>query len=228
MQAVILAAGRGTRMGALTETLPKPMLEVAGKTLLEHKFDALPDIVDEIILVVGYLGSTIQRRFGGEWKGKRILYVEQDTLDGTMGALLRAKDILADRFLVLNGDDLYAPADIDRLARAKDWTVLGLMKDDLHSAAKVTLNPDGTVSDIIEASHHDGSAGYLSTGAFLLDTALFAYEPRPKAPGSDEFGLPQTILASGHPLYLLEATGWLPITAPADLQKAEEMLARLA
>jgi NDP-sugar pyrophosphorylase family protein len=224
MQAVILAAGRGTRMGALTENIPKPLLEVAGKSLLEHKFDALPDEVDEIILIVGYLGGKIQERFGGDYNGKRVLYVEQEVLDGTMGALARAKGILKDLFLVLNGDDIYAPRDIAALVHAGSWAVLGLEMDDLKSAAKIVLNHDGTVKDIIEASHHKGGAGYLSTGAFALDTKIFDHPMIPKAPGSDEYGLPQTIMQTGHVLKLVPATYWIVITAPEDIAKAEETL----
>ena len=63
MQAVILSAGRGTRMGVLTDSMPKPMLTVLGKTLLEHKFDILPSEVDEIILIVGNMGGLIQKHF---------------------------------------------------------------------------------------------------------------------------------------------------------------------
>ncbi len=224
MQAVILAAGRGTRMGALSEHIPKPLLEVGGKSLLEHKFDALPAEVNEVIIIVGYLGGKIQERFGGNYAGKRILYVEQEVLDGTMGALSRAKGLLKDRFLVLNGDDIYARQDIWALAKSEGWAVLGLEREDLKSAAKLVLNEDGTVREIIEASHHDGGAGFLSTGAFVLDTSVFNYPLTPKAPGSDEYGLPQTILASDQPLKLVPATFWIVITAPEDLARAEEAL----
>ena len=141
-----------------------------------------------------------------------------------MGALSRSKDLLRDRFLVLNGDDIYAPQDIANLAGSSDWTVLGLHCDDLTSAAKVVLNDDETVKEIIEASHHDGGAGYLSTGAFLLDTKIFDYPMVPKAPGSSEYGLPQTILATKHHLKLMEASYWMVITEPEDLVRAEKFL----
>jgi bifunctional UDP-N-acetylglucosamine pyrophosphorylase/glucosamine-1-phosphate N-acetyltransferase len=95
MQAVILAAGRGTRMGKLTEHSHKTMLQVAGKTLLEHKFDVLPDDVAEIILVVGYLGETIRARFGDSYYGRKLTYVAQENIvGGTMNALLQAQSIL--------------------------------------------------------------------------------------------------------------------------------------
>src|SRR3990167_6634769 len=115
MQAVILAAGRGTRMRELTESTPKALLEVAGRPLLEYAFDALPEAVDEVILVVEYLGGSIHDRFGPDYFGKRLLYVEMEELHGTAAALWMAKDILSagggsasggqDRFLILPGDD---------------------------------------------------------------------------------------------------------------------------
>ena len=63
MQAVILAAGLGTRMGKLTKNTPKPMLKLDGKNLLEWKIERLPKEVDEVILVVGYKSEVIKKYF---------------------------------------------------------------------------------------------------------------------------------------------------------------------
>ena len=64
MKAVILAAGEGVRMRPLTNNCPKPMIKILGKPILHHIIDALPDEVNEIILVVGYLGDQIENYFG--------------------------------------------------------------------------------------------------------------------------------------------------------------------
>lgn len=229
MQAVILAAGKGTRMGALTAETPKVMLKVAGKTLLEHKFDALPESVDEIILVVGYLGHTIQAAFGGEYNGKKVLYVEQETLDGTGGALWRVRPILHDRFLVMYGDDIYARADIRAMSACAEWSVAGLKMNSLGSAAKIIIDDVGTIRNIVEREEHDGGEGYVNTGLYTFDTRVFDFPLLPKSAGSDEYGLPQTVLAASLegkiPFKLVEATQWMQITAPEDLEKAEAMLA---
>lgn len=227
MQAVILAAGRGTRMRELTENTPKPLLEVAGKTLLEHKFEMLPYDVDEIILVVGYLGSKIHERFGGVWKGKDILYVEQDKLDGTAGALWRARQILKDEFLVMMGDDLYSKEDANRCIAIDGWTMLVQKTDSMAMGGCVIVDEDGDITDI-EEGNHAGKPGLINTNMMSLDTRLFDHPLIPKAPGSEEYGLPQTVLAaaksSGIPFEAVESTFWFQITDPEDLEKAEQFL----
>src|SRR3989344_8278550 len=99
MQAVMLAAGRGPRMVALTGEVPKPMLPVEGRPLLEYKLDALPDEIDEVILVIGYQGGVIRKHFGERYGNKRIQYVEQKELNGTAGARWSAPSPFHDRFL---------------------------------------------------------------------------------------------------------------------------------
>ncbi len=213
-------------MNELTKSLPKPLLEVNGKTLLQHKFDALPEGVDEIILVVGYMGGMIQQKFGGTYKDKRILYVEQDVLDGTAGALWCAKNILTGRFLVMNGDDLYVREDAAHCMAINEWAMLVKEMDHVLNG-NVRIEDNGTILEIKEGSH-DGSAGLTNTGLYALDTRIFDYPMIPKAEGSTEYGLPQTILEaskkSGIPFIAVKATEWIQVTSPEDIQKAEAIL----
>ena len=227
MQAVILAAGKGTRMKDLTTEVPKPMLEVLGKTLLEHKFDALPEAVDEIILVVGYQGEAIRERFGSQYHDKRISYVVQETLDGTAGAVWKARQLLRGRFIVMMGDDLYAREDIERCVDAKDWALVAEETKRMASGGRVVTNDAGEILDIVEGEHQ-GQEGLMNTNLFVLDTRVFGEPLVPKAPGSSEYGLPQTVLPAarrlGIPLRVIPVTSWIQITAPEDLKRAEEKL----
>lgn len=224
MQAVILAAGRGRRMGSLTDGAPKALLEVSNKTLIEHKLDALPEHVDEVVIVVGYLGSAIQKYLGGFYNDKRIFYVEQEKSNGTAGALWCARSVLRDSFLVMNADDIYAKEDVARAAEATEWSVIALKVDALGSAAKIIIDKHGRVKDILESNEHNGGSGFLNTGLYCLDTKVFNLPMVPKSPGSSEFGLPQTLVKAKIPLRLIPATFWLSITTPEDLEKAEEIL----
>lgn len=228
MQAVILAAGRGTRMGALTKTLPKPMLKVAGKTLLEHKFDALPEEVDEIIIIVGYLGDVIRERYGDSYKGKRIVYAEQENpVAGTMDALLKARPFLTGRFFVMNGDNIYTAEDMKNCLR-EEWATAVQKTQSLGYAANVTAAEDGTVLNILEASYHKGGHGLGNLNLYLFDTRLFEYPPVPKGLGASEYGLPQTAVAASKAMSIsfkiVESSFWIQIKDPADLTKAEEAL----
>lgn len=215
-------------MKELTENTPKPLLEVAGKTLLEHKLDTLPDSVDEIIIIVGYLGSKIHDRIGGIYKNRRVLYVEQeDPTGGTAEALWLAKDLLHDRFFVMNGDNLYAKADLEKCADLKDWVVLVQEREHVGTG-RVVVDSHMHVKDIAENSEHKGERGYANTGMYVLDTRVFKYEPVPKAKGSKELGLPQTFIQGVDDVktHAVAASMWVEIKSPSDLKKAEEVLSQ--
>ncbi|OGG58490.1 hypothetical protein A2765_02035 [Candidatus Kaiserbacteria bacterium RIFCSPHIGHO2_01_FULL_56_24] len=215
-------------MGKLTEMLPKPLLLVNGKTLLEHKFDALPEEVHEIILIVGYLKDAIIAKFGDSYNGKKLVYIEQKNIvGGTMDALLQAKDLLTEKFLVMMGDDIYSKEDISALL-THDWAILVQRVPDTGAGGKVVYDIEGHVIDIIESGGHAGGEGAVNTNMWVLDPRIFEHPPVPKTPGSMELGLPQTVLAASKaseiPLDVVEATRWIQITNPEDIQKAEKLL----
>ena len=230
MQAVILAAGRGTRMGDLVKDTPKPMLEVAGKTLLEHKFDVLPENVDEIILVVGYLQDIIKNHFGDSYNGKKISYLTQENIvGGTADALWQAKGVLKGKFLVMMGDDLYAQEDITACL-AYEWALLVEQLVDLGTRGKVFVDTDQRIAEILEHEEHSGGSGLASTNMFVLDERIFDYPLVMRSKSKKEYGLPQTVAAAARaaqiPFYAVPATRWIQITNPEDIRKAEEVLAK--
>ena len=120
MQAVIMAAGKSTRTWPLTLTRPKPLLPVMGTPLLVHQLRALKGIADEAVLIVGYMGDMIREQFGDDFEGIALRYIEQKEQRGTGHAVLQAEPAITGPFLALNGDDLYNPDDLRRLASRPD------------------------------------------------------------------------------------------------------------
>ena len=113
MKAVILAAGKGTRMGELTAHVPKPMKEVEGRPILQHIVEGLRDAagVRDFFIVIGWCGHVITNHFGdGSALGVRVAYGEQKVQDGTGKAPELARDWVGDdRFLFTYGDILIKP-----------------------------------------------------------------------------------------------------------------------
>jgi bifunctional UDP-N-acetylglucosamine pyrophosphorylase/glucosamine-1-phosphate N-acetyltransferase len=224
MQAVIFAAGRGTRMGVLTETTPKSMLPLFGKPILEYKLESLPEEIDEVMLIVGYLGSSIRDHFGGAYADKKILYFEQENpIGGTADALWQAKDILKGKFLVMNGDDLYAKEDAEKCL-SYEWAALVEERTGSFSGGKIVVDQHDHILEIQEGTHEGG--GLVNAGLYVIDTRIFQYTAVPKGPGETELGLPQTIMQAAReiPITAVRATSWIQITAPEDLKNAERIL----
>ncbi|MFA6548089.1 MAG: nucleotidyltransferase family protein [Candidatus Magasanikbacteria bacterium] len=129
MKAIILAGGLGTRLRPLTDEIPKPLLTISGKPIIEHAIlNFKKHGIDEIILSIGYRAEKIKEYFddGSKW-GVKIEYCIEDTPLGTGGALKKAAQGIAETFLAINGDNL---ADFD-------WSEA--IKTHQATGAKITL-----------------------------------------------------------------------------------------
>ena len=224
MQCVILAAGKGTRLRPLTEKTPKPLIKVAGKTLLDHIVSALPTAIDELIIVTGYLEEQIKNHCGTEFHGRKVTYVTHTEHKGTAHALWLCKDLLKGRFLFMFADDLHGVNDI---ARATSYTrsMLTLTTTTPEKFGIVVRHPDGTLAEMVEKPTHAPS-NLASTGVMVLDENIFKFDPYAKET-KGEYYLTDVIqeYAKEYPIAVVEQSLWIPIGYPEDIEKAEKILA---
>lgn len=224
MKAIILAAGKGTRMLPLTLTKPKPLLEVLGKPLLTHILEALPPEITEVILVVGYKGKMIRDYFGAEFAGRKITYLEQKELNGHVPALNLARLYLKDgeRFFFTFADDIYDPASFERLLK-HPRAVLAAPVEHPERFGIVVQDDEGNIEEIEEKPAQPKS-NLAVTGTYLFDTHIFDYEAEKHANG--EYYLPPVVqkMVKDYPMAVERASLWIPIGYPEDLAKAEAIL----
>lgn len=109
MQAVIMAGGKGTRIASVANDIPKPMIQICGKPILQYQIECLEkQNIKNIILVIGHLGDVIRDYFGnGSGLDVHISYIEEKEPLGTAGALYYLKDVIHEDFLLLNGDIIF-------------------------------------------------------------------------------------------------------------------------
>lgn len=223
MKAVILCAGEGVRMRPLTLTQPKQLIEIGGKPLLEHIFMALPKEVDEVILVIGYLGSQIKNYFGDEFLGRQIHYVWQPQKTGTWGALQLARPLLGnERFLCLLGDDILDKKSIEKCLR-HDLAVLVKEVDDPRRFGVVVADENNKVLDFVEKPEVPPS-NLASTGLMVLDGRIFNYSAEAHRDG--EYYIPVAVakMAKDYDMFVEYAGVWLTTSRPEDIPRVEEAL----
>lgn len=218
MKIVILAAGKGTRMGELTRAIPKPLLSYQGKTLLQHKLAIVSPTTSEIVIVIGYLGTQIKEAVGDSYDGIPITYVTQHETLGTAHALWQCRHYLDQPFTVLMADDLYAKADIDALeAGGDDWAVLAHRSGAQERGGKCLIRPDGYLDEIYEDFEGTHPCPLIYSGVCHLTPEIFERDMVVLSNG--EYGLPQTLSAFSKKkdIRVVETKDWKRITAPEDL-----------
>jgi choline kinase len=113
MKGVILAAGRGSRLGEATESLPKPLMPVAGRACIDFAIEALLAVADEVIVVTGYRASLIEDHLAREWPATPVRTVRNSDLEaGNLTSLGAARALIGDAAFILTNADHLFPADM--------------------------------------------------------------------------------------------------------------------
>ena len=223
MQAIILAAGLGTRLWPITEQIPKCLALVSGRPLLTHILDALPGSIDEIVIVRGYLGELIEAEYGQSFDGRPIRYVTQPALTGSGGALLAAEQaVTTEPFMVLHGDNLYGARDLEALGR-QAWAMAVHQTQRDKPTMTFEFNINGEIVEFHASSDAEREKPiWVCTGAYMLNRAIFRVPP--VSVGKGEFGLPQTILSTIHdrPLAAVKFGSWHEVNTLDELAAANQ------
>ena len=183
MRAMILAAGKGTRLRPLTDTVPKPLLEVAGRPMIAFPLQLLREAgIKEVAINLHHLGEQIRNCLGaGDAYGVRITYLEEDPILDTGGAIAAAKDVFGgEPFVVLNADtaiDLRLRDVID-FHRRCDATATMVLRPDPDAARHDAIFIDA--ADRIHGIRGHGRSGYDPSvaGNLMLYAGIMVFEPR--------------------------------------------------
>ena len=231
-KAVILAAGRGTRLGAITDEVPKPMVRVKGKPILEHLLDRLRAAgFEEALIVTGYRAEAIESHFGNY--SIPLHFIRQSTINGTATAALLARDFTgSEPFFFTYGDILAETEDYRGMRESlKEGTeaLIGVKwVDDPYQGAAVYVDPAKKITKIIEKPGRGKSTtNWNSAGLYVFRPGLYAELAKVPVSPRGEFELTSAVaqlIDAGHRLEIFPLEGaWRDIGRPEDLAAAEEM-----
>jgi len=246
VKAVILAAGKGTRMRELTNELPKPMLKVQGKPILEHIVEGIVGAgVRDIFIVTGFRAEVVENHFGtGEKWGARIAFGRQVVQDGTGKAPEPAKEFIGDSpFLLTYGDILVKPETYPQMIRRfQDGDFSGLVTvtrgQDVTQGGLNFFDEQFYLTRLIEKPApaqvaelrrdgwlKPGDPVWYNAGIYIFQPALFSFTARLEKSPRGEYELTDAISAmveASHRIAGLEIKGrWVDVRDPEVLASLE-------
>ncbi|MBA2862106.1 bifunctional sugar-1-phosphate nucleotidylyltransferase/acetyltransferase [Methanococcus maripaludis] len=169
MDAIILCAGKGTRLYPITESRPKPMIPIAGKPILEHIIEKIENYVEKIYLVVGFEKEKIIEYFK---ENPKIEYILQEKQLGTGHAVLTAKNFIKDDFLVLNGDIIFEDS-IDEILVYENAVALSKVGHP-ENFGVVELGYDNKIINLLEKPKKEElPSNLINAGIYKLQNNVF-------------------------------------------------------
>ena len=229
-KAVILAAGRGTRMRELTADLPKPMLQVRGKPVLQHIVEGLRDAgLTDFLIVVGWHAEVLREFFGdGSKLGVRVQYQTQVVQDGTGKVVELARDFVSsDPFILGYGDILVAPENYLRLCTTlaeAEAVVTVKRSDDVSQGGAVFVNEKFELVDLREKPKPgEPTSPWYNAGVYAFRSSIFDFIAKLELSPRGEYELTDAIrnlALAGKKVRALELTGdWTDVRDPEILAK---------
>lgn len=214
MKAVIMAGGFGTRIQPLTSSLPKPMIPVLNRPMMEHTILALKEAgISEIVILLYFMPEVIRNYFGdGSEFGVKIDYCLPNDDYGTAGAVKKAEALLDERFLVISGDlicdfDLKEIIGFHETHGAFATLALTSVEDPLQFGVVMTTHTGKIMKFLEKPAWGEVFSDTINTGIYVLEPEALKYIPNDKTFdfSKDLFPL---LMANNHPLYGYKAKGY--------------------
>jgi dTDP-glucose pyrophosphorylase len=232
---VLLAAGRGTRMRELTNELPKPMIEVRGKPVLQHTVEGLRAAgVRDFLIIVGYRADSVRNFFGdGARYNIQIQYATQVVQDGTGRVVDLARNFVEDLpFILSYGDILVDPENYRRVIDLSDdvEAIITVKRgEDVTKGGAVFLNEQMELVDLHEKSKPgQATSPWYNAGLYAFRSSIFDFTAKLKPSPRGEYELTDAVRAlaqSGKKVKALELSGeWADVRDPEILARLNQNL----
>ncbi len=236
-KAVILAAGKGKRMGEITQSLPKPMVQVQGKPVLEHIITGLRDHagVEEFFIVTGHCAEVIEDYFkdGAAWKIS-CSYGRQEVADGTGKAPELARQWVGDQpFFLSYGDILIDSSEYKGIAKsfADDGVISVKGGENVKLGGAVVFDGQFYLTDLIEKpSGETAPSPWYNAGVYIFKPVLFEYTAKLKLSPRNEYELTDAVRAMAQDGLKIKGYAlqnkWADVRDPQILKELNEATSR--
>ncbi len=234
MQAVVLAAGEGTRLRPLTDDKPKGMVEVADKPILTHCFEQLERLgATEFLVVVGYQQEKIIEHYGDSFNDIPITYSHQREQKGLAHALLTVEEHVDDDFMLILGDNIFRANLQDVVRRQREdradaaFLVEEVPMEEASRYGVCETNKYGEIVEVVEKPD-DPPSNLVMTGFYTFTPAIFHACHLVQPSGREEYEISEAIdllIQSGRTIDAIRMDGWrVDVGYPEDRDRAEELL----
>ena len=234
MKAVVLAAGKGTRLRPLTDNKPKGLVEVNNKPIITHCFERLAQLdAEEFVVVVGYRKEDIIEYYGDEWNGIPITYTHQHEQNGLAHALLTAEEHIDDDFMLILGDNIFEANLDDVVHRQQEsradaaFLVEEVPWDEASRYGVCDTNSYGEITDVVEKPD-DPPSNLVMTGFYTFSPAIFHACKLVQPSNRGEYEISEAIdllIQSGRTIDAIGLDGWrIDVGYPEDRDEAEKRL----